>query len=398
MIFKRAFTINTFVSILSFILAPFLSMMVGLLRMKNERNLWMLFFFYILFGLCFTINLDQGFDSERYVAKFLLISSDNLKDIYLSNIMIDKKAGDVYFPIVAWITKLIAGKNYHVMFALFALVFALFTINTLKIFYEKACKVKALGYSLMVFLLIINNSIFNINGMRFWSAAWILAYAILSIYVNKSRSGYIWLAVTPFVHLTFIYPIIVFAIAKFVGHFEKPWIILLFISAPFSFLSLELIPSIAQFVPSMYMHKFNFYTDQHYIIERASGTGFKIVQDSLQFCLMMWEIICLYKIYLFRKNKDWKYNLLFRFTIIFIALSNFFSAIPSFGRFVYVGFPLFLFLIWINQDKQFYQKAFMLLPVIMSFTIMYTIFKQIVTVLPSDFYYSNVVFLVSQYI
>ena len=60
------------------------------MRARNERNLWILFFFYILFGLCFTLNQDSGFDSLRYVREFESIRGESLKDFYLANIIKDE--------------------------------------------------------------------------------------------------------------------------------------------------------------------------------------------------------------------------------------------------------------------------------------------------------------------
>lgn len=389
---------NTIISALLFVFSPFVSMLGAVLRAKNERNLWVLFFFYLIFGLCFTINTEMGFDSERYVAQFLSISSDNLRDIYLANITVDGDAGDVYFPIMAWISRDIAGNNYHVMFALFALVFAIFTVKTLQIFYEKSVTNYWWMYSLMVFLLIMNNSFFNINGMRFWTAAWILAYGLLVFLVKRQKHGLIWLALTPFVHVTFIFPVLVFLLSQLTGKFEKIWIVALFASIPFSFLTLELITTITDYIPSAYLNKFEVYTDREYIIERSSGIGFTYIQDFFRYCLLTFEVYYLYQIYKLRKNQKWVYDTLFHFTIIFVSLSIFLSVIPSVSRYIYVGLPFVLFLVWVNLKKTRYQKAFLMLPFIMSFTIAYTILNQIVKVLPDDFYYTNVISLISAYL
>jgi len=64
--------------------------------------LWAIFFFYLTFGICFTINRETGFDSIRYVEFFNSLDSNNtLKEVYFANIINDEDAGDVYFPIVA---------------------------------------------------------------------------------------------------------------------------------------------------------------------------------------------------------------------------------------------------------------------------------------------------------
>lgn len=391
--------VNMGLSIVSFIIAPFLSFLGFIVRAKNERNLWILFFFYLLFGLCFTINLKSGFDSLRYVEFFESMNYGSFADIYFVNMINEGSIGDIYFPTVAWLASKIGGSNYHIMFLCFALVFAIFTINTLKIFYANSQTSLSWMYSLVVFILISNNFIFNINGMRFWTAAWILLYGILTFYVIGRKIGLLWILVTPFVHSTFIIPIILLIIARFLGRYEKIWIVFLIISVPFSFLSVYLIPVISDYIPELYLGKFDFYTNQQYIIERSRGIGFTYLENFLRVCLMVLEVYVLYKYFKSeRRNRNWKLRPLFHFTIIFVAFANFFSAIPSVGRFITVALPLVVFFIWIKAERKIYRRYMLLCLGAISFSIMDLIVNKILLVLPSDFYILNVVSLIKDYI
>ncbi len=389
---------KTIVSILTFMIFPFFSMLCSLFKVKNKRNLWVLFFFYLMFGLCFTINPDLEFDSERYVEQFRRLGSDNLRDIYIANIMVDGDAGDVYFPVVAWIAKNIAGTNYHVMFTLFALVIAIFTVKTIKIFYKHFFNGQWWMYSWMVFLLIMNNSVFNINGMRFWTAAWMLAYGMLSFFAEQRKIGLVWVFITPLVHVTFILPILLFAISELTRRFKKLWTILLWCSVPFSFLSLELIPIVSSYIPDIYMNKFEFYTDKQYIAIRASGIGFTYIENFLRTCLILWEVYFLYRLTKVFDKKNYKYQSLLHLSVVFVAISNFLSVIPSVGRYIIVGFPLVLFLVWTSTWKYEFRKAFVMLPFIMSFSIADVLINKMSMVLPTDFYYSNLISLISKFL
>lgn len=394
-----SFSSGTTASVIAFIIAPFLSFIGFITRAKNERNLWILFFFYLLFGLCFTLNPETGFDSLRYVDFFESMEYGSFSDIYFANMVNEGSIGDIYFPTVAWLASKIGGSNYHIMFLCFALAFAIFTINSLKVFYANSHTSMPWMYSLVVFILICNNFIFNINGMRFWTAAWILLYGVLSFYVVGQKIGLLWILVTPLVHSTFIIPILLIIVAKFLGRYEKIWILFLIISVPFSFLSVSLIPIISNYIPDLYLGKFDFYTDSKYILERSSGVGFTYLEDSLRFCLMILEVFVLYKYFKSeRRNHNWKLRSLFHFTIIFVAFANFFSAIPSVGRFITVALPLVVFLIWIKAEKKNYRQYMLLCLGAMSFSIMDLIVNKILLVLPSDFYFLNAVSLIKDYI
>lgn len=396
---KQSISKYTFVTALLFILAPFLSAAGSIFKAKNERNLWCIFAIYILFGICFTINIESEFDSVRYVEQFREMNSGNLKDIYLANIIHNGDAGDIYFPIMAWIAKEIGGNNYHVLFGLVAIVFAIFTCKTIKIFYDSTKTNVWWMYSIMVFLLIMNNPVFNINGMRFWTAAWIFAYGLLSYYVERKKSGILWMVITPFVHLTFIFPIIIFIISQISVGLYKFWVLFLFFSVPFSFLSLDLIPFFSDYIPDIYLSKFDFYTNKEYIIERSSGIGFTYLENFLKISLMLWQVYCLYYIYKV-KNQQQTFRLrgLLLFTIIFVSISNFLSAIPSVGRFIIVGFPFVFYLVWDNLDHNRVRKAFYILPFIMSFSIADMILNKFSLVLPSTFYFSNMPSLILEYL
>ncbi len=391
---------STGASIILFIIAPFFSFIGSILRAKNERNLWILFCFYILFGLCFTLNPDSGFDSLRYVEAFESMEYGSFSDIYFANMISKGNIGDIYFPTVAWLASKIGGSNYHIMFLCFALPFAIFTINSLKVFYANSHTSMRCMYSLVVFILICNNFIFNINGMRFWTAAWILLYGVLTFYVVGQKIGLLWILVTPLVHSTFIIPILLIIVAKFLGRFEKIWILFLIISVPFSFLSVSLIPVISNYIPELYLGKFDFYTNQQYIIDRSSGIGFTYLDNFLRTCLVILEVYVLYQYYK-SKKKDYKWKLrpLFHFTIILVAFSNFFSAIPSLGgRFIIVALPLVVYFVWIRAAYKVYRQYLLGLLATMSFSILDLIINKIALVLPSEFYYSNAISLIIDYI
>lgn len=391
---------GTVLSLILFIIAPFLSFFGSLFRMRNERNLWVIFFFYLLFGACFTINEETGFDSLRYVEFFnSLDPRSSLQEVYITNIITDGNAGDIYFPIVAWIAKHISYNNYHVMFFLFALIFAIFTIKTLKLFYEAYAPKDFWLYNVVIILLILNNFIFNINGMRFWTAAWILTYGIMSYYTFNKKIGLIWIAITPLVHTTFIFPIIIFILSFFVGKFEKTWMKLLWFSIPFSFLSVQLIPYISPYIPDVFAGKFAFYTEARYIIERSSGTGFTYLENFMRTFKLIVEAFIVYKVYLMNKdNKSWQYRIYFEFTIVFVAVTTFLSAIPSMGRYIIVGFPFVLFFLWVNLDRNIFGNYLILLATTMLFSILDLIVNKVLPTMPSEILYTNTVSLITIYL
>jgi hypothetical protein len=238
-----------------FILNPILGVLYSFKRINTKSSYLVFFLFAIVFGLSFTVQsgktVANQFDGasyrekfERYIAYGEVLYFTRLKE-YLEFEDGDK---DFYFDTFAFfISKL--THNYHALFFVLAIVFAYFALKSFRFLTAEPNFTSSLSCFILAYLFMINQ-IFNINGVRFWTAAWIGIYCVFQVFKNGNKR-YLWLSIlTPFVHGAFW----IFVVLLVFGFFFKKlnhrlWVFLFLISFLASNLSVELIKVVVDYLP-----------------------------------------------------------------------------------------------------------------------------------------------------
>lgn len=377
----------------SFILFPFLTFFVSLFNVKYKPARYVIFAFFLLFGLNFTINQSSGFDSIRYVEYF------NHLDITLFLYDINSylngtgEVKDIYFQVVALITKSFSD-NYHILLLLESAVFSIFCIKTLKPFIGNACnRVSKYDWFILTIIVFSTNPIFNINGVRFWTASWITVYALLSSFTTGSKNPLLFLLITPLIHSTYIIIVGLYFVYIFFGKYQKFWFLFSIISYPLSNVCFKLIPSIFTSLPLIYQKSLSHYTDEDYINQVNSGTGFTYIENLFDFSLDILLIVIAYLCFKNRKailsEVD---NKLFHMFLILLSFINITNGIPSLSsRFKWMILPIAFYFVWINIDKKTFRQVFYLIPFFLSFHILNVLINQISKVIPSNIMYENLI-------
>lgn len=189
------------IKLILFLISPFLAFVYSLRRMKTKSSYVVFFLFAVFFGMAFTINLNSGFDSIRYVEQFeeyQHVTHLEFMNDFAGFLNFDEGKKDFYFDTVAFYTSRFTD-NYHFLFMFFSIVFAFFMLKSFRFLTAE----KKFNLSLASFILaywFVNNDIFNINGVRFWTAAWIGIYAIFQIFQRNDKRYWLLVLVTPFFH------------------------------------------------------------------------------------------------------------------------------------------------------------------------------------------------------
>lgn len=87
---------------------------------------------------------------------------------------------------------------------------------------------------LLAYFFIRGNGIFNINGCRFWTASWIAIYCNFQLFRNGNRKYLALALLTPMVHSSYWFYLIMLALVYVSGKFTRFWKI--------AFLSVSLFP------------------------------------------------------------------------------------------------------------------------------------------------------------
>ncbi len=126
-----------------FLISPFIGFIASLKDIKTRSSFSILFLFFFLFGLSFSVgnirDEQNTNDAVSYRAEFEAyknISFDEYIQHFRLFLTFKWPRGDYYFDTVAFIVSRISS-NYHIMFAIFAIVFAFFSLKCSKLFIEE---------------------------------------------------------------------------------------------------------------------------------------------------------------------------------------------------------------------------------------------------------------------
>jgi hypothetical protein len=392
--------------IILFLISPFLSFFYSLKTLKARSSYVIFFLVALFFGMALTFPKGQligsTFDGSYYRESFEQYKTESYYN-YLDGLRkfftFNKGKQDYYFETVAFFVSRITN-NYHVMFLTFAFVFAFFSLKTFKFLTSENNFTSSLSCFILAYLF-MTNQIFNINGVRFWTAAWIGVYCIFQIFRNGNIGYFLLAFCTPFVHGSFWVFIAVLLLAYFLRRFEKIWIVLFFISFLVSSISVEIITDASSYLPPFLQNLIHSYSSKEAIAKfNQPGEGFSWVAMVFNFLVRLYINLM---VYLFIKNSDKikansKSKDMYTFLLVYITFVNFAMPIPSLGvRYMVLAYPIIAYIWLVNFKGRQYKQVLYVMPVVFWFAI-YTQINHYLNVLQFDFYVSNPFFLFYKYL
>ena len=338
-----------------FLLSPVLGLVGSLRSLNTHSSFLIVFLFCVTFGVAFSVSnvRETGtIDGISYRIQFEEMAktpSLDYSEMLSAYLTFEEGGKDFYFFTVAYLVSRVTD-NYHFLFMVLAVVFSYFQLRSLQFFTRS----KYYRFSPIVLILLFfftYNQIFNINGARFWTAAWIAVYACLRIFVDEKKLYYLLLLVTPLVHGSFFFIIAVILVALLLGRLELGWSILFVASFFVSSISVTLLQENLEYFPDFVVRLAAPYIDEDYINSIGKeGSGFYWVQKLFESIVPIFVNIMMAILILHRKSiTDAQDKRLFEFLLVLITISNFFMAVPSLGgRFFGLCYPL-IALLWLNH-------------------------------------------------
>jgi len=398
--------IDITLKIFIFLVSPFFSFFYSFKYIKTKSSFVFFFLIALFFGMAFTVPkgdlLGSTYDGSYYREQFELFRSasylnylDGLKDFLTFN----KGRKDYYFETVAFFVSRITN-NYHWLFLAFAAVFAFFALKCLK-FLTSENNFNSSRSSFILLYLFMMNQIFNINGVRFWTAAWIGVYCIFQIFRNGNTKYFLLAFCLPFVHGSYWFFIGVILIAFFLRKFEKVWVILFFASFLVSSIAVEVLIDASNHLPPFLQSLIQSYSSTESLAKfNDQGEGFSWIARLSNFAVRLYINLMMY---FFIKNSEkikanYRSKNLYTFLLVYMSIINFTMPIPSFGvRFVMLAYPIIAYIWLVNFKGKRYKQFLYALPLVFWFVI----YGQIVlylSVLHFDFYISNPFYLIYKYL
>lgn len=243
-----------------FIIWPFLGLIAACGQFQNKRTRFICVLFGTLFGYTFVVA-NESIDSYRYALEFQRYCNEVNDWGEWLEMTLSIKGLQLIIPLIYTVVSFFSN-DYHVVFAIFGMLFSYFMIKTVGVLYDGNKNNSAVLKLLLIIFLLSLNFIFNINGARMWVAMWVTCYLLLSYWgglLSKFRCC-ILLALTMFVHWSFLFVFLLFIFYENM-HIKKE--ILLYVLLIISFVIRPFFVSIVQNLPFLggfYEHKIMAYT------------------------------------------------------------------------------------------------------------------------------------------
>lgn len=391
------------IKLILFLISPFLSFLYSLRRIKTRSSFVVFFMFAVFFGMAFSVETSSPFDGgdyRRWFEEYTITSSTVYYDGLEGFLTFDEGKKDYYFDTVAYFLSR-ATNNYHVMFMVFAIVFAFFSLKSFK-FFTAEDKFDASISCYILAYLFMSNQIFNINGVRMWTAAWVGVYALLQIFGKKDKRYFFLLLTTPFFHGSFWVFIAVVALAYLFMRFDKMWVVMFFISFFVGSLAVELLQDASDYLPTFMQRMIASYTDPYAIARRSQMDAYTFdwVARLMSFLVRFYLN---FMVFLFIKNsKDIKANpkskSFYLFILVYMTFVNFTMVVPSLGgRYMTMAYPLIAYIWLVNFKGVKYKYMLYAMPVVFWFSI-YGWVGRYLTVLEPTFFVSSPFVLIYRYL
>ena len=361
-----------------FILNPFISAIFSLKDIRDGVSHRFLYLWFLIFGIGFCA-ISEVADSFRYVEKFM-IEHNYTWSQYMMEIneyfTFESNIKDIYTLTVNFFVGRFTN-NYHWTYFIYAAVFGFFYIKSLKIFLRHNNVSNNIVFYALLFMFCYSNPIYNINGVRFWTAAWIGVYVALSVFVEKDYKKLPLLILLPLVHGSSVIWVVIMAIALLLSRFQNITIGLFIASSFVSAVSyLNIMNDYSYLLPQFLQNQIWSYTESEMALKRLSGVSQygKAYADFLIALPGYFQILLSYLLILNRKeiNRDKRAGYVLTIMHALAAITNFLSGIPSMGRFKALVIPM-LVIVWAYNYRilKKYDKYFNVVPFIYAYSLLY---------------------------
>jgi hypothetical protein len=329
------------------------------------------FLFAVFYGMTLTVATDRDIDTNDAVSHrktFERIA------IYNNNMNLDDIDFETQKDIFLVSTMILSAKvtdNYHVLFMVYAAIFAFFMLKAFNFLTREKKFDNTLSSFLLAALFVIGNTIVAVAGVRFQICIWIGVYCIFQIFVNDKKKYFLLACLMPFIHFSFLFYVFVILIAYFFKKYNKFWIVLFFTSFAVGEASFLIVDSIEPYLSSRLQAVSSSYTSEEYIADRAAASS--IIQQSFKMIVRLYVNLAVILFFNNRlKIKETKAHNLYLFLIVFMTFVNFFMIVPHLGfRYQFISFPIIAY-IWLIVFKDVKNK-----PVLYAFPFVfaYNIYK-----------------------
>ena len=308
--------------------------------------------------------LGEGADGGRYALNLIEMhnSMRSLWEEIVYNFAF-RQSMDYYQIVLTWLISRVTD-NGHVLFACFAAVFGFFYSRNMWYVLDRITTKCNWVIYVFIALLFLICAIWQINGVRMWTAAHIFVYALLPYIWEGDKKRLYWLIAVPLVHFSFLYVVVLSAMFVLMpmriienSRLVRISLIALFVTSMLvkSLNVASFANILEQYSPESYEDRIELYTTDSAQDNRESArksvnwyvtASGDIKQWSVNILLLVLSLSSI------RKSNEKK---LLLYCLLISTIANIASLIPSGGRFVVLAhlfcLPFFLWKLTIESEK-----------------------------------------------
>lgn len=333
-----------------FFLSPILSLIPSVLHPKNKYSLFIFFLFGLLFGWLFTTEVGASNDGSRHMERFLQWANTDVSDLkeFLVLFFSGDGAKDIYTFVISFFVSRFTD-DYHFFFLAVAFVFSLFTVLFIKeiLKYWNELTNDRLFYAFLVLILLFSDPIYNINSLRFPTAASMVIYGYVK-YSTTGRFPYLlFIAASPMIHSAFLIFVFFVIVSLFYNKESRLLYVVFVVSIFMSLLTqgpfFELLRDIS-IVPDFLKEEYLGYASQEGV-EEYRNVG--LIQTIFRFYLStLFVNICMLILYASRRNFKNPYSKhLTNKILLLLTCINMVTWIPQMQRF-YMIIIVLIVMVW----------------------------------------------------
>lgn len=326
--------------LIPFLLWPFGVFLFATQFFDRKEGRVIIYLFLILFGLTFVLGNDN-LDSYRYVMDFQEMRYTSFSEFtkLFSNFLQTEKTLDIAKPILNFVVSRFTD-DYRFLFGTVAAIFGFFYLKSIKIVYFDYIQNKHFNtFLFLLFFAFIINPIFNINGYRFWTSAWIYFYGA-TLFITTYKRKYLFVSVISiFFHFSFFLPVLILFLFKIIGRRDKLFFSFFIISFFVADIIFPLIPEILSSFGGGIEARAGRYANLEQIHKSAEqlewakekNKWYLFIPAKLTFYYILFSFL-----YIKRKFKSVissDLRNLYSFGLLFISVFNMVSFIPTVSRF-----------------------------------------------------------------
>jgi len=336
--------------LLFFIIWPFGALLNALHNFRQPYAKTVFWLFCIYYGFVF-IYEDPSLgkfraDSGSYAHKLIELHNNPVSFSNLVRSLYKTEEGllDVYQPLTTWVVSLFTD-NPHWLFAVFAAIFGFFYSQNIWVILKRANN-KKIDIILFLFILFfaLLNPIWNINGVRMWTATQIFVYGCLLFFLEQNKKGLIWVILTPLVHFSFVLPVIVFLFYHIIPDYLFIFFVFYIVTSFYNIIDIPRLKQYLTVMPDIFQPRVETYLSEDYytIVTKANENlswHVKFAVLSNRIIVYLWVITC----FLIKALRTQHKTLLklFSFALFFGGFANLADQVPSGGRLITISNCLF---------------------------------------------------------